>query len=263
MAELCEQHNLVLANDGKCVLCRRAQRRYFDLEPRPPTASDRLVTVVLGVGLLGALGALLWAVQLPPPDPTPRYATRAEHNHDLGQAPGQDGTREGGAGAAQLDEEPPITSALTADDGLSRSAAAADRDRLQMAKPAAGERHKKLALRAAKRAVEDEKHSVPITMYSTSWCTICETSRYYLLGRELKFSEHDIERDAAAAKRMARLNPARSVPTFVIDGQVLVGFNAWQLEGALETAAQKQLAQRPGVACAQEQPCTAEASARR
>ena len=247
VAELCEKHNLVLAHDGMCVLCRRSRPHLRAHDPNPGTVTDAIVTGLLGLGLIGALGMLLWASQLPPPDDGPRYALNAETRR-LSSTDAQ-------AIEASADTTP-IASPASATAGLERTPtadpttlAAARADALSQAREHERQKRKLYAQRAE---VEAAKRTVSITMYSTSWCTICETSRFYMMGRELKYTEHDIERDAKAARRLARLNRARSVPTFVVDGdEVLVGFNAWQLEGALEDAARKRVQKR---ACSTDKP---------
>lgn len=253
MAKLCESHNLALADDGKCVICRRQQPRFVALETPKQTAADGLVTAILGFGGLVAAGLALWALQL-------RGSGTSEDN-----APPIKVMEARAEGATTRSARAPALTTLATGKGLDRGSTRAapwganapngpSEPPRQVSAPVKDERAQR-ALRAAQESVEQAKLRIPILMYSTSWCTICESSRYYLLGRELTYSEVDIERDPRAAARLGRINKLRSVPTFVIDGEVLIGFNAWQIEGALEDAARRRLAKRSGPRCRAAEPC--------
>jgi glutaredoxin len=85
---------------------------------------------------------------------------------------------------------------------------------------------------------------VAVTMYATPWCFICDRARDFLLARNVSLTERNIERDPASVRRLRKLNPALSVPTFEIEGQPHVGFNAWDLEDAIRNAAEKRYASR-------------------
>lgn len=224
MTKHCEKHDLVLAADGKCVLCRREQTSFVYVDSEYRSTFDRLVTAAMGAGLVAAMGVLIWTVNLPAPDTGPKYIVNQTDGDHSGQPPPD-------WRPARITVQEPKTSVPT-------PAMAAT-----TAKPIATSHNDpaRASLRAARAAVEEAKRSVKITMYSTSWCTICETSRYYLEGRELLFDELDIEREPSARVKMNRLNRLGSVPTFVIANEVLVGFNPWQLEEMLAREARKQV----------------------
>jgi glutaredoxin len=86
---------------------------------------------------------------------------------------------------------------------------------------------------------------VAVTMYVTPWCSICDRAREFLLARNVVLTERDIERAPASVRRLRKLNPALSVPTFEIEGQPYVGFNAWDLEDAIRNAKEKRYARLP------------------
>ena len=86
-----------------------------------------------------------------------------------------------------------------------------------------------------------ERERVVVTVYYTEWCPSCRDARAYLQQRGIRFEEHDIERDSRARSRQRLLNPKGSIPTLLIEDQVLVGFNAARIEKALDRAARAQI----------------------
>lgn len=63
--------------------------------------------------------------------------------------------------------------------------------------------------------------TLPIRMYSTSWCPDCRRAREFLRRRQLPFEEIDIEAHPDAAEFVRRANNGkRKVPTFELDGRV-------------------------------------------
>ena len=52
----------------------------------------------------------------------------------------------------------------------------------------------------------------------------------------------DVELDLSAARELRELNPRGGVPTIVIDGQTMVGFDADEAERRLIAAARRRLA---------------------
>jgi glutaredoxin len=89
------------------------------------------------------------------------------------------------------------------------------------------------------RLIEARKQ-VKITMYSAPWCFICDRARDFLVSREVDLTEHDVDVEPSASKALEQLNPAGSIPTFVIEGETIVGFHPWGLEDAIDRAAQAQ-----------------------
>ncbi len=90
-----------------------------------------------------------------------------------------------------------------------------------------------------------ERERVVVTVYYTEWCPSCRTARAYLQQRGIRFEEHDIERDSRARSRQRLLNPKGSIPTLLIEDQVLVGFSASRIEKALDRAARARLERSP------------------
>ncbi len=78
-----------------------------------------------------------------------------------------------------------------------------------------------------------------VTLYSTRWCPVCARARFWLQRRGIPFDDQDVESSSMAAARHRALNPARTVPTIVVEGQVLVGFVAEDLRRAVDSAAHR------------------------
>jgi glutaredoxin 3 len=79
--------------------------------------------------------------------------------------------------------------------------------------------------------------TVPVLVYVTSWCPVCVRARAWLEARGYRYTPVDVEQNLEAALRLRRLSPRGSVPTFDVDGSILVGFDAAALHDAIARAA--------------------------
>lgn len=57
----------------------------------------------------------------------------------------------------------------------------------------------------------------------------------------IAYTDHDVEEDERAERRLLALNPRGSVPTFDIDGETRIGFSPRNLESAIDGAARRHL----------------------
>jgi glutaredoxin len=232
MRELCQTHNLVIAADGKCVLCRRPPARLFAVREEHETLISRVFTGLLGVCLVAALGALIYMSQLDGgyrggkyvPGPVALGQLSARQQQLLQQALQEDrqstetsGAVDAGAATAQDAAAPAVQPA-----SVQKSEATA------AGKPATTSAVTKAAAPSA---------PVAVTMYATPWCFICDRARDFLLARNVELTEYDVDRDREAERRLKKGNPSASLPTFEIAGRTHVGFNPWELEDALRSAA--------------------------
>lgn len=64
--------------------------------------------------------------------------------------------------------------------------------------------------------------------------------REFLSRKGVRFTEHDVASDQAAASEMVQRSGQMGVPVTIIDGQVIIGLDRARLEGALAS-------QRPGL----------------
>ena len=94
-------------------------------------------------------------------------------------------------------------------------------------------------------AVAPSRNAVRVVMYTTSWCPVCKQAKEWMSRRQIAFEERDVEASRENARRMHAINPRGSVPTFDVEGQVLVGFSERDLVGTMERAAAKQSARPP------------------
>jgi glutaredoxin len=82
---------------------------------------------------------------------------------------------------------------------------------------------------------------VSVTVYTTRTCPICAQARAFLAANQIPFVEKDVEANAGYRGDFFALNPARTVPTFTIDGQIVVGFSQEGLARAIGARVEKQL----------------------
>ena len=205
MLELCKIHNLVLAEDDRCVLCRRPQQPDAAAQEGP---LSRMFTRLLGLCMLVAIGELIAVSRLAPTDEGGKYVSAPD------QRPAEK--------AADADEPSPSDDA---------EAAPAPQEQAMFS-------------RAQELSSEITPANVSITMYTAEWCFICDEARDFLLQRGVTLTQIDIDRGRANMHRLEKRNPAITIPTFELDGQTLIGWNRWQLDAALQQAAQQRYSAR-------------------
>ena len=73
-----------------------------------------------------------------------------------------------------------------------------------------------------------------VTLYMTSWCPTVRLAKNFLQRRGIEYTEIDIERTPGAAQQVEQWSGGyRTVPTFDIDGTIIVDFNRAALEELL------------------------------
>jgi glutaredoxin 3 len=72
-----------------------------------------------------------------------------------------------------------------------------------------------------------------VMVYTTPTCAYCHQVKQFLSQRGIKFTEHDVSVDRAAAMEMMQITGQRGVPVTIIDDQVVVGFDRVRLEQLL------------------------------
>lgn len=90
-----------------------------------------------------------------------------------------------------------------------------------------------------KAAFERELRRVQIRVYTAKRCDLCRTATAFLAGKGLAFEEVDVDASAEALAEMRAKNPKSSVPTLVVDDEVIVGFGPSVVMGAVVRAADK------------------------
>jgi glutaredoxin len=90
----------------------------------------------------------------------------------------------------------------------------------------------------------DETGGREVTMYTTSWCSVCRRARDHLRKKSIPFSEWDIERNPYARMEFNLLN-GRGVPLILVGKQRMSGFSAGQLDKMLRKAGYGAADQKP------------------
>ena len=72
-----------------------------------------------------------------------------------------------------------------------------------------------------------------VKIYTTPTCGYCHQAKRFLAERGVKFIEHDVSRDRAAADEMVRLTGQMGVPVIVVGDEAVVGFDRSRLESLL------------------------------
>lgn len=82
---------------------------------------------------------------------------------------------------------------------------------------------------------------VPIEIYTASWCRACATAERWMNDNDIAYSEIDVDRHPGAREQLIALNPRRTLPTFDVAGDVLIGFDPSRLGAAIEGAARRRV----------------------
>ena len=228
MAALCKEHSLVVGADGKCVICRRPSGATIVYRDEPETTASKVLNLSLLACLLVGLGVLirLWVA---PQDEAARFVLVGDdEDYSKGPATSQPTVALDDPGNAenQVDGE---TSSHQGD---------------EVSAEKVGERFDARRLQLERSKLRQARAKVKVTMYATSWCYICDRAGDMLTGREVPLQILDIEADETARRRLMRLNPSGTVPTFQVEGKTIIGFDPWALQDAVDEAANRHLAQR-------------------
>ena len=91
-------------------------------------------------------------------------------------------------------------------------------------------------------AIQAALRATPIVMFSTTWCPVCDRARAFLDANGLSRNERDIDRDERARAELQRLTGKGSIPTFVVDGVLLMlGLSETSLMRAVVASVEKRL----------------------
>jgi glutaredoxin len=85
----------------------------------------------------------------------------------------------------------------------------------------------------AATGAESQRRYPKVELYATDWCPSCKRAKAYLESRHIPFTAYNVDRNREASKRLAQLNPARTIPTAVIGDAKIVGFDQAAYERAL------------------------------
>jgi len=232
MRALCEKHNLAVGADGKCVVCRRPFGGALGLPQPPPveTLLSKIVTLLLLLGLVAAIGALGYLATLPEPYSGPKRMGGLPPDEDTSLAtikpqvlpaePEPEPERDAGEAA-------PVAAAVDEPKATDAPGTKAEEPAAEAPAPPKLDQKARYAARAR----------VPVTLYTSGWCTLCDQARDYLMVRGVAVQSVDIDADKAVYERLLTINKAASLPTFEVGGKPVIGFNPTELETIIDSAA--------------------------
>lgn len=80
---------------------------------------------------------------------------------------------------------------------------------------------------------EHAQANAKVTLYATDWCGYCKQTRRFLDSQGIRYSEFDIEKDAAGRKAYEALG-GRGIPLIDVNGTLIRGFSEEQILAALK-----------------------------
>jgi glutaredoxin len=99
------------------------------------------------------------------------------------------------------------------------------------------------APRAATLSVQAASRGIHVVVYTTGWCPHCKRAKAWMSGQGIAYEERNIESSTQYAQENRRINPRGSIPTFDVDGDVMVGFTESDLVAMIERASRRHAAQ--------------------
>ena len=72
-----------------------------------------------------------------------------------------------------------------------------------------------------------------VLVYGTPTCPYCRMAKEYLKGKNVRFREVDVSKDAKAAKDMIEDSGQMGVPQIVRGGNIIVGYDPQEIDKAL------------------------------
>lgn len=202
----CAVHGLILGPDGRCVICRRGEE-----ERKAATSADLPVVAfaaVVGVAVIGVLGYWLTRkigeLSSRPPDVVVTAAVDTP----------PDTPPEPPKPAVKFPDAPPQPTPTL--------------------EPLVAQGPTQEELDTAKRAVK-------ITFYSGKSCSLCDRAREMFQTKRYQVHEVDVDASETDKVLLKSVNPAGSVPTFDVEGKILVGYDRAALDGVITKIAKKRL----------------------
>ena len=80
---------------------------------------------------------------------------------------------------------------------------------------------------------EHAQANAQVTLYATDWCGYCKQTRRFLDSQGIRYTEFDIEKDAAGRRAYEALG-GRGIPLIDVNGTLIRGFSEEQILAALK-----------------------------
>lgn len=75
-----------------------------------------------------------------------------------------------------------------------------------------------------------------VIMYTSTWCADCRAAKRFLDKRGIQYQEIDVDKTPGAAEKLIEWSGGyRTVPTFDIDGAIVVDFDRAKLDQLLRS----------------------------
>jgi glutaredoxin-like YruB-family protein len=72
-----------------------------------------------------------------------------------------------------------------------------------------------------------------VKVYSTPTCPWCKKAKQFLDANKVTYQDFNVAQDHAARDEMVKKSSQTAVPTIIIDGEIVVGFNESALKEKL------------------------------
>jgi len=202
----CGVHGLVVNADGRCVICRRGDP---EAEPAKTSQEWPVVVAIAFAAVMLVFSGGYWLTR------------------KLGE----------------MNTKPPVVAAevettepsATADEALTRYPQ--QQNRTASVPGAEATRPRAPTEEVTQEQLDRKKRTIAVTMYASPKCDLCQSARTFLKARGYRLTELDVEASPTDKVLLQNLNPAGTVPTFDVEGKVLVGFDRQVLERTIEDQA--------------------------
>jgi glutaredoxin len=242
----CPRHHLAMGPDGRCVLCRRDNPSGSSI-PAPKLSARSLFGFGLGLVLLvtAAGAAIVWSRRKDALIAS-RVPVISFRRADTSAAPTPGGAESPAKKlppaigdllaekSAAAPDEPVDAPAPEQADASTDAAEAAETD-------AAGVADSGVQIGPTPDQIRDAIRRVQVTVYTTNKCPDCVKAQALLAANQIQFVERNIETNQEYRGQLFAMNPSGTVPTFLVDGHVVVGFDQAVLARSIGTRVEKQL----------------------
>jgi len=69
-----------------------------------------------------------------------------------------------------------------------------------------------------------------VEIYTTPSCEFCKQAKEYMKENEINYKDYDVKESAEKRQEMIEISGQMSVPVIVVDEDMMVGFDADELE---------------------------------
>jgi glutaredoxin len=96
------------------------------------------------------------------------------------------------------------------------------------------------AMMTATASLDASLPSVRVVVYTAAWCGPCARAKAWMVRHGVAFEERDINASTDYVQHLLLLSPRMVIPTFDIEGDVMIGFEPRGLLAMIQRAARRQ-----------------------